>query len=553
MMQGFSTAGRRVLAGFGRFTPGQKAATICTVLILAVGGFFFANWAAQPSFAPLYSNLSGADASAIVDKLTAGGTPHRLADGGQTVLVPQDKVYDLRLAMSSAGLPAGKDTGYALLDKQGVTTSEFMQHVGYQRALEGELASTIGAIDGVSSATVHLAMPQKDVFTDDQQKPTASVLVATGQGTALSADQVQAIVHLVSSSVVGLLPDQVTVADSTGRVLSTGGGAPTMDSYSGSGGTASGAQQTQAFEQRVNGSLQQMLDRVVGPGHSAVKISADLNFDQTSTKSESYVANTKSPPLSETSTSETYTGNGLPGIGTAAGVLGPDNIQVPIGANVASSNTGTSGTSTAGKYAKTSSTKDNAVGVVTQTVLAAPGGVRRLSVAVLLDSTTASKVDKAALEQLVANAVGLNTKRGDTMAVTALPFDATAAAAAKSALDSAGKTDQRNQLLATGKTIGAALIVLLLLFGAWRSSKKSKPVPLTEEEHSQLAEMQLVLQDARSRALTGGDEIPALESAPSPDLAGHREAHQEELAVLVERQPDEVAALLRGWLADKKG
>jgi flagellar M-ring protein FliF len=191
--------------------------------------------------------------------------------------------------------------------------------------------------------------------------------------------------------------------------------------------------------------------------------------------------------------------------------------------------------------------------VVTQTVLAAPGGVRRLSVAVLLDSTTASKVDKAALEQLVSNAVGLNTKRGDTMAVTALPFDASAAAAAKSALDSAKKAEQRNQLLANGKTIGAGLIVLLLLFGAWRSSKKARAVPLTPEEHAQLAEMQAALQEARVRALTGGGDVPALESGPDPDLAGSREAHQEELAVLVERQPEEVAALLRGWLADKKG
>jgi flagellar M-ring protein FliF len=359
-------------------------------------------------------------------------------------------------------------------------------------------------------------------------------------------------VHLVSSSVVGLAPNEVTVADSTGRVLSAGGGASSVDgTASYGGGTASGAQQTQAFEQRVNSSLQQMLDQVVGPGHSAVNVTADLSFDQVSTKSQTYTSDPKLPPLSQTSTSETYTGNGLPGVGTAAGVLGPDNIQVPIGANVASSNTGAG--SATGKYAKTSSTRDNAVGVVTQTVLAAPGGVRRLSVAVLLDSTTASKVDKVALQQLVSNAVGLNTKRGDTMAVTALPFDGSAAAAAKSALDSAKKAGQRNQLLANGKTIGAGLIVLLLLFGAWRSSKKARAVPLTPEEHAQLAEMQAALQEARVRALTGGGDVPALESGPDPDRAGSREAHQEELAVLVERQPEEVAALLRGWLADKKG
>jgi flagellar M-ring protein FliF len=556
MIQGFGLASRRVLAGFGRFTPGQKAATICTVLVLAVGGFFFSNWAAKPSYAPLYSNLSGTDASAIVDKLSAGGTPYKLADGGQTVLVPQDKVYDLRLAMSSAGLPAGKDTGYALLDKQGVTTSEFMQHVGYQRALEGELANTISAIDGVSSATVHLAMPQKDVFTDDQQQPTASVLVGTGQGTTLSADQVQAIVHLVSSSVVGLQPNEVTVADATGKVLSAGNGSSTPDSSGGSAGSASSSSLTQAYQQRVSSSLQQMLDQVVGSGHAAVNVTADLNFDQASTKSETYTTDPKLPPLSETSTSETYTGPGFPGTGTAAGVLGPDNIQVPIGGNVASSNTGTSSSSTpTGKYAKTSATRDNAVGVVTRTVQAAPGTVRRLSVAVLLDATTSAKLDKASLEQLVSAAVGLDAKRGDTLAVTSLPFDASAAAAAKSALDSAKKTDQRNQLVSMAKQVGAALIVLLLLFGAWRSSKKKKSVALSDEERAQLEDMQAALEEARTRALTGGGvETPALEAGGGPQGdEDERQARQLELATLVERQPEEVATLLRGWLADKKG
>jgi flagellar M-ring protein FliF len=524
---------RQVSTTFGRFSPGQKAATICTVLALAVGGFLFANWAGKPSYAPLYSNLSGTDASAIVDKLNAGGTPYELADGGQTIMVPQDKVYDLRLSMSGAGLPAGKDTGYALLDKQGVTTSEFMQHVGYQRALEGELANTIGAIDGVASATVHLAVPQKDVFTEDQQKPTASVLVATAPGQPLSADQVQAVVHLVSSSVVGLAPDQVTVADATGKVLSTGGQDTTVDAAS-----TTRAQQTQQFEQRMNTSLQQMIDQVVGPGHAVVKITADLNFDRTDTKSQTYAADPKLPPLSQSKSSETYAGAGVPG----GGVLGPDNVQVPMG---------TAGT---GTYARNSQTQDNAVGVVTKTVQSAPGAVRRLSVAVLLDKNTAAAVDTAAVQRLVTSAVGLDAKRGDTMAVTALPFDQTATAAAKHALDAAHQADQRTQLVAMAKTIGAALVVLVLLFGAWRSSRRRRSATLTDEERAQLEEMQGALDEARSRALDRGGDKPALESAPPRDPRDDdRELRHGELAAMVERQPDEVAQLLRGWLADKKG
>ncbi len=154
----------------------------------------------------LFNNLSGEDASAIVENLTAEGVTYELADGGATIMVPKDQVYDLRIQMSGQGLPANSDSGYALLDKQGITTSEFMQHVGYQRALEGELNKTIGSIDGVQAATVHLAIPQKDVFSDDAEKPTASVLIAAQGNTPLSNQQVQSVVHLVASSVDGLDP-----------------------------------------------------------------------------------------------------------------------------------------------------------------------------------------------------------------------------------------------------------------------------------------------------------------------------------------------------------
>jgi flagellar M-ring protein FliF len=540
---GLAAGGKRVLSSFGGFSAGQKAVTLCTVVALIVGGMFFSKWASKPTYAPLYSNLSATDASAIVDKLTSTGTPYQLTDGGQTVLVPQDKVYNLRLTMSGAGLPAGKDTGYALLDKQGLTTSEFMQHVDYQRALEGELASTIGSISGVQTATVHLAVPQKDVFTDDQQKPTASVLVATAPGQQIAAAQVQAIVHLVSSSVVGLDPAQVTVADANGTILSTGG----QDGGLGAGDPTR-TQQTQAYEQRMDTSLQQMLDQVVGPGHAVVKVTADLNYDQTSTKSQTYVADPKLPPLSQSRTSESYTGSG----GAAAGVLGPDNVQVP---------NGTAGGGN-GTYAQSAVTQDNAVGTVTQTTQSAPGSVRKLAVAVLLDSNTTAKVDTGAVQKLVSSAVGIDAKRGDTMAVTALPFDQTTANATKQAAAAAKKVQQRSQLVSTGKTAGLILAVLLLLLGAGRSAKKARRSALTPEEREQLESMGVALTGSKPNALTGAPESeedgagPAA-LGPAPDrsaLAAVQERQQKKLDLvsLVERQPEEVAQVLRGWLADRR-
>src|SRR4051795_973256 len=246
---------RRITDTFRSFSPGQKAVTIAAVLALIIGGYFFATWAAKPSYAILFNNLSDKDASAIVESLDKGGTKYELANGGQTILVPQDQVNTLRLSLSGQGLPGDAGTGYSLLDQQGITTSDFMQHTNYQRALEGELAKTIGSIEGVEAATVHLVMPQKDVFADNQDQPTASVLVASKATQPLSSQQVQAIVHLVASSVEGLDPTEVTVAGADGKILSTGGGAAV-----GTGGDNSAEAQTVAFQNRMNTSLKTMLD-----------------------------------------------------------------------------------------------------------------------------------------------------------------------------------------------------------------------------------------------------------------------------------------------------
>src|SRR3954464_12627584 len=215
---------RRITDTFKSFTPGQKAVTITAVIALVIGGDFFATWASKPSYSILFNNLSTKDASAIVESLQKSGTKYELANDGQTVMVPQDQVNNLRLSLSSEGLPGDAGTGYSLLDQQGITTSDFMQHTNYQRALEGELSNTIKSIDGVEAATVHLVIPQKDVFSDDQNKPTASVLVASQSADQLTNQQVQAIVHLVASSVEGLEPTAVTVAGADGKVLSSGDG-----------------------------------------------------------------------------------------------------------------------------------------------------------------------------------------------------------------------------------------------------------------------------------------------------------------------------------------
>jgi flagellar M-ring protein FliF len=524
---------RRITDTFRSFTPGQKAVTIAAVIALAVGAYFFATWASKPTYSILFNNLSTKDASAIVESLQKSGTKYELANDGQTVMVPQDQVNNLRLSLSSEGLPGDAGTGYSLLDQQGITTSDFMQHTNYQRALEGELSNTIKSIEGVEAATVHLVIPQKDVFADDQSQPTASVLVASKSTTPLSSQQVQAIVHLVASSVEGLDPTEVTVAGADGKILSTGGGAAV-----GTGGDSGNESQTVAFQNRMNASLQKMLDSVVGPGHAVVTTTAELDFDQTSTTSKSYNADPSLPALSESNNREAYNGAG----NCAGGVLGPDNIAGP------GCTTGSSGP---GQYENSNTVRNNAINETNEVRKSAPGSIKKLNVAVLLDSTTAGTIDPAQVQQLVSAAAGVDATRGDTIAVSAMPFDNSAAQQAQQALSAATAAEQAAKQTAMIKTAALAVVVLALLFLAWRATRRSKKrKALTPEERKHLEDMQAALEQQRLAELNSAIPAQMLEAAPESYPDGEaREERVREIEQMVKDQPEEMAVLLRGWLA----
>jgi len=517
---------RKVGDTFKSFTPGQKAVTIATVLALAIGGYFFATWASKPSYSALFSNLSSKDAAAIVESLQGSGTPYELANGGTTIMVPQDQVYDLRLQLSGEGLPGDADTGYALLDQQGITTSDFMQRTNYQRALQGELANTIKSIDGVEAATVNLVIPQKDVFADDQDKTTASVLVRSAPNKPLSGQSVEAIVHLVASSVEGLDPTNVTVAGADGKILSTGNGASVA-----TGGDSGAEAATVNFQNRLNSSLQRMLDAVVGPDHAVVTTTAELDFDQTQTTTKTYTSDPSVAALSEQIQREAYNGNGT---GTG-GVLGPDNIQGPTGA---------AGT---GQYEQSNITRNNALNEIVENRNRAPGSIKRLNVAVLLDATTAGAVNQADVQALVSAAAGIDPNRGDTVAVSAMAFDTSAATAAQDALTASVAAEKSAKQTSLIKTAAMALVVLFLIFLAWRWSRKQrKRKSLTPAELKHLEDMQAALDAQRLAELNAAIPSPAIEAANVTHEA--LEERQREIEQMVEDQPEEMAALLRGWL-----
>jgi flagellar M-ring protein FliF len=498
---------------------GQKIVIGLLLAGLVLGGFMFTRWITAPTLTPLFSNLASSDASAIVEQLNAEGVAYELADGGQTIMVAQDQVYNQRLAMSGKGLPAGNETGYALLDQQGITTSEFQQQVSYQRALEGELANTLKALDGVNAAVVHIALPKDQVFVTDEGKPTASVLLDLAPGTNLSGEQVQAVTHLVSSSIEKMDPADVTVADSTGAVLSAAG-----EGVSSAAGDAQ-LQQEQEFEARLAANAQSILDTVAGPGNAKVSVRADLDFSKRDTTSESYNYVPGTPALSEQNTTETYTGTGA----AVGGVLGAEDTA-----------TNGSGDST---YDKNATTSNNAVGKTTETVSGAPGAINRLTVSVVMNDATAAGLNQQQIQDAVSNAVGLDTVRGDAISVATMAFDTSAAQQAAADLKAAEAAAKSAQMWSMIKTGGIALGIVLLVLIVWLRSRRSR------EEYEELEDDEPV---EFERIQVESIRDPALDDRAAQLATQQRERVRGEISEMVSERPDEVATMLRGWFAESK-
>ena len=516
---------------FTSFTLGQQVVAVIGSAAILLAAFMVFRWVSTPDYAPLYSNLASADASAIVEELDSQGTPYKLASGGSTIMVPRDSVYATRISLSGQGLPEqGGGEGYSLLDNQDISTSEFQEQTDFKRAMEGELASTIEAVDGVTTAVVHLALPPAKVFADEQDPPTASVLIDTAAGSTFEPEQVQAIVHLVASSIDGLDPDNVTVADSSGKVLSS--------SEAGALGASTRDQQVGSFQQQTSQRIQTMLDRVLGPGNSTVQVTADLDFDKSISESTTYGNADEVPPLSSSTSTEKY--NGPAGGAGSTGVVGPDGQMDSFG--TAANGAGKS------SYVKESQTSDNAVETTVEHRETAPGSVNSLHVGVVLDTAAAEGLDATDVQELIAATVGINPERGDTVQVTTMPFDRTADKAAAAELAAAAEAAKTERMWDMARNGGIALAVLAMLLIAWlRGRKKAKR---REKTTTYLVEQ--LRNDAAERTAAAAavmEASPALVALESADNAN--DELRRELAGLAEDQPEDVAALLRGWLVER--
>jgi flagellar M-ring protein FliF len=511
-----------ILAGF---TTGQKVMTVLAVVGVIIAGVVFMGAESKPTYQPLFTNLQSSDAGAITQQLASQKIPYQLADGGSTILVPAADVDQERVALAQQGLPQAGNVGFSNLEKSGITTSEFVQQVEYQQALEAQLEQTISSIQGVQSAQVNLVVPQQSDFAvGTQQTTTASILVNLTPGTVLSSGQVSAVVHLAASSVPGLSSSNVTVVDNHGDVLTAPGDA---------GGTsgASNTQQTNAYDSQLAASLTALLARVVGEGNAAVQVNALLNFNQSQTTTNGLQLNAQGQPVTaptgQNTSNSTYNGTGTP----PSGVLG--SSQAPT-------TTGGSGT-----YSTTSSQITNAVGQVTQTVKQAPGQVQRTSVAVLLNSS--KKVNEAQVRSLVTAAAGLNKANGDQLVVTSMPFASGATAQTAAAAAASASAHRQQELEHIGEIGGLVLLIAAMVAATVIAAKRRRPL-YQEIALGELSPMASMIPVEEERNPTG--ELPAVRVSPALQLGS--DAVLAQVNQFVEQRPAEAAHLLKSWADERE-
>ncbi|MCL5061095.1 MAG: flagellar M-ring protein FliF, partial [Candidatus Thermoplasmatota archaeon] len=343
-------------------------------------------WGQQPDYRVLFSNFSDRDGGAIVAELEKMNIPYRYAEGGGAVLVPADRVHDARLKLASQGLPKGGNVGFELMENQKLGSSQFIERVNFQRAMEGELARSIESVSAVQAARVHLAMPKDSVFVSEQKAPTASVLLNLHPGRTLDPQQISAIVHLVASSVPELPIKNVTVVDQNGNLLSDTGKAASVN-----GMDPSQIKYVQELQQSVVKRIESIITPIVGPGNVRAEATADVDFSRSEQAVESYKPNQTPDAMVVRSQQTSESLNGAANPGGVPGALTnqpPAPATAPINAAPLAA-PAQNAAAPAGAAAATNTRKDATVNYevdkTIQYVQQGSGGLKRLSVAVVVN------------------------------------------------------------------------------------------------------------------------------------------------------------------------
>lgn len=508
-------------------------------------------WVKSPDYRVLYSSLNDRDGGAIVNQLTQMNIPYRFAENGAALLIPAEKIHETRLRLAQQGLPKGGAVGFELLDQEKFGISQFSEQINYQRALEGELSRTITSLGPVQNARVHLALPKPSLFVREQKSPSASVTLTLQPGHALDDGQISAIVYLVSSSVAGMPPGNVTVVDQSGRLL-------TQSDGTGRDLNAAQLKYTNEVETRFQRRIEAILAPIVGRTNVHAQVTAQIDFATREQTDEEYQPNQqpnkaaiRSQQTSQSSQSGGAQANGVPGALSnqpSAPVSAPietpkPNTTTDNKANGAG-NRGT--TANAGpQNTRSDATTNYEVDRTIRHTQQKAGSVQRLSVAVVVNDQGVDKDGKpqpmskeqlAKIESLVRESMGYSSSRGDTLNVINTPFSDT------EIIGSELPFWQSQSFIDHLFDAGRYLLVMLAAWLLWRKLVRPQLQRRTLQQTAITA----------SKTVDGskpGNEAPAPRRILQQNTTS--EAQRRQIRDLADKDPRLVALVIRQWMSNE--
>jgi flagellar M-ring protein FliF len=520
--------------------PGPQKVLYSSAMLLAAGSLiymvYFSN---QVDYVPLYSRLSESEMGTIVENLKKKKIPYRLSETGG-VSVPREQLYDVRLNLAAEGIPRGSGSGFEIFDQQKLGSTEFVQKINYQRALQGELARTINQMNEVMESRVHLVLPEESLFSEDRKPSSAAVVLKLNPGARLNQRQIQGIVHLISSSVKGLEEDRVSILSTDGQVIfkKKSEDNPLL-------ATSTHLEYKNQIEENLRQKIQSMLEQVLGSSRVISRVTAEMDFNQTQVEQETY-----DPDSSVVRSQQRRIENNEGGDAAPRG-----NPDTPI--NLEGRLQEGPGKEQRKKVNRQQETVNYEMNRTNRKTVQAPGSIKKLSVAVMVDGLYETKPDASgqprpvfvgrppdqlkALEDIVRKAVGYDDARGDQITLSNVPFTMESAA-----MDDAAQGNRWLEMVKNNQRIilNVVLLIFVFFFVIRPLMKKLQQLPKSAPE--------LALPNPPVALPAGVSGSPphilqayenALEAGPSM---------RDRVVNYVEEDPDKAREILRTWLREGK-